>query len=353
MTSVHCPRCQMLFFVDDIPEQTTVACPQCAAQVPLSSAAAHGDAGDPQVSPEDEQVLAELVQLQNQQPGWGSAILLLVVSLLLFAGSFKGGRAWDGVVILVAVVAFHEAGHYVAMRWFGYRNLRMFFIPFLGAAVSGRHYNVAGWKKSLVALAGPVPGILLGAPLGILGLALGQPKIVQASLVLLGLNGFNLLPFLPLDGGWVVHAVLFVRHPVLDVVFRVVAALGLLGLSLVLQTYLLVALAVFMLIAIPVQWRLANVAHRLRQQGVAARSADAESIPLGPALTILAAVRPILPKQSPPKLLAQNVANVFEALNAAPPGALATIGLLALHGGSFMLALVMAVLISILQRPGA
>ena len=33
------------------------------------------------------------------------------------------------------------------MRLFRYSNVKMFFIPLLGAAVSGRHYNVPGWKK--------------------------------------------------------------------------------------------------------------------------------------------------------------------------------------------------------------
>jgi Zn-dependent protease len=250
----------------------------------------------------------------------------------------------------MGVLALHESGHYVAMRYFGYRNLRMFFIPFFGAAVSGRHYNVAGWKKALVALAGPVPGILIGVPLGLLGVALQEPMLMQVALVLLILNGFNLLPFLPLDGGWVVHAVLFVRHPVLDVLFRVVAAVGLLGVALLTGNWMLAGLSVFMLIALPLAWRLANIAHRLRREGLAAVSADAESIPLQTALTILAAVRPALPAQAPAKMLAQNVANVFEALNAAPPSALATVGLLALHAGSFLLALVMTMVVAVVKQ---
>jgi hypothetical protein len=226
----------------------------------------------------------------------------------------------------------------------------MFFIPFFGAAVSGRHYNVAGWQKALVALAGPVPGILLGVPLGVLGLALGAQTLIQLSQVLLILNGFNLLPFLPLDGGWVVHAVLFVRHPVLDVVFRFVAALALLGLGVLERGWMLIGLAVFMLIALPMAWRMAKIAHRLRKEGLIAISADAESIPLRTALSILAAIRPAMPAQTPPKLLAQNVANMFGALNATPPGPLPTLGLLALHGGTFLLALIMSIVIVVLKQ---
>jgi Zn-dependent protease len=305
------------------------------------------------ISPPDAEVLTELERLRNQRPSWWGALAVLAISLLLFMGAARAERAWDGIFILIPVIAFHELGHYVAMRCFGYRNLRMFFIPFLGAAVSGQHYNVAGWKKAVVALAGPLPGILIGAPLGVIGLVLREPKVVEVALLLLILNGFNLLPFLPLDGGWVVHAVLFVRHPALDVLFRLMAALALLGLAILVRNWFLIALAAFMLIALPISWHLARIAHRLKQQGLAAPSADAESIPAQTALSILAELRPALPAQTTPRVLAQNVANVFETLNAYPPGIFASLGLLAVHAGSFLVAVVMSVAIAVLQhRPG-
>ena len=75
--------------------------------------------------------------------------------------------------------------------------------PLFGAAVSGKHYNVQGWKKTLVALMGPLPGIVLGAGLGIAGLMLRKPILGDIAMPMLVLNGFNLLPLMPFDGGWV------------------------------------------------------------------------------------------------------------------------------------------------------
>jgi Zn-dependent protease len=303
-----------------------------------------------EIAPQDAEVLAEVERLQNQRPGWWRAIAILAVSLLLFVGAAQTEhtwRSWNSLFILVAALAFHELGHYVAMRCFGYRNLRMFFIPFFGAAVSGRHYNIAGWKKAVVALAGPVPGILIGAPLAVAGLVLHEPRVVQVALLLLILNGFNLLPFLPLDGGWIVHSVLFVRHPALDVVFRLVAALCLLGLAVLFSDWILTALAVFMLVALPMAWRLARAAYRLKQRGGVALSSDADTIPAQAALSILAELRPALPPQTTPRILAQNVANVFETVNAQPPDVLASFCLLAVHAGSFLLALGMSAVIAI------
>jgi len=349
---VECSRCGAQFLLphgagDPILYRdgaTTPATPQQQTPPPETN-------DDPILSPQDEAVLVEVQQLQDPKPSWSGAILVLVVSLVLYlAASRVRVASWQEIAIFVGTLAFHELGHYLAMRWFGYRNLRMFFIPFFGAAVSGHHYNVPGWKKAIVALAGPVPGIVIGAPLGVLGLALKEPFLIQLSVMLLILNGFNLLPFLPLDGGWVVHAVLFVRHPVLDAVFRAVAAVGLLAIAVLTGSWVLIVMSIFMLMAIPLAWRLANVTHRLRQEGVAAVSPDADTIPASAALKIIAAVRPVLPAQSPPKLVAQHVINVFSALNAAPPGVLATLGLLVVHAVCFLAAAVMAIVVIALKH---
>jgi len=147
-----------------------------------------------QPDPDLEQaVLAQLELERNQQSSWGNAILILVVSVMFFAGARDGG-GWDSLWIVIPVLFFHELGHFVTMRFFGYRNLKMFFIPFFGAAVSGRHYNVQGWKKALVALMGPLPGIVLGTGLGIAGLMLrepinARPPDIAASFGLLVLHG--------------------------------------------------------------------------------------------------------------------------------------------------------------------
>ncbi len=305
---------------------------------------------DASLSAQDSAVLAELERLQNQQPSWWGALVTLAVSLLLYAAAARTQQLWDGIYLLIPVLAFHELGHYLTMRVFGYRNMRMFFIPFLGAAVSGQHYNVAGWKKAVVALAGPLPGIVVGVPLGVVGMVMGEPLVVELALLLFILNGFNLLPFLPLDGGWVVHAILFVRHPVLELVFRLVATLCLLGLAIKLGAWCLGFVVLTMLLATPLAFRLSRIAYRLGQEGLVARSPDAYSIPTESALQILAEVRRALPAQAAPKTLAQYVATVFETCNAEPPGAIASFGLLAAHAGGFLVALVMAIALTVFKN---
>jgi Zn-dependent protease len=162
-------------------------------------------------------VLVELARIQNKKSSWTGAFVILLVSLGLFVAAGRsdaamGPKPMELLTILIPILFFHELGHYLAMKVFGYRNLRMFFIPFFGAAVSGRNYTAPGWKKVIVALMGPVPGIILGGLIGIWGAVTHRHWMEQVGLFALLINGFNLLPVLPLDGGHVMHTLLFSRH---------------------------------------------------------------------------------------------------------------------------------------------
>ena len=154
----------------------------------------------------DAGVLAEIDRLQRRKANWGTTLVVLVISAVLFYVIGSAAWDWKTAALLIPILLFHELGHYVSMRVFGYRNLRMFFIPLFGAAVTGRNYNVAAWKKAVVSLAGPLPGICLGVPLGVAGYLLGQKLLLEAATLMILLNGINLIPLLPLDGGWTVHA---------------------------------------------------------------------------------------------------------------------------------------------------
>lgn len=314
--------------------------------LPADLATASPATGEPvaAVNAEDAAVLAEIEKIQTQKRGWGTAIFVLVVSILLFVAAthwqFGLGEFWA----LIPVLFFHEMGHYLAMRWFGYRNLRMFFIPFFGAAVTGRNYNVAGWKKAVVALMGPVPGIALGLVLALAGAFVAKAWLIHLALMCVILNGFNLLPFLPLDGGWVLHAVLFARHPVLDLLFRLVAIGGLVTLGLLSGGWILCYLGIPMLIALPVSFQVARIAHRLRKGDAISVSPDSQTIPPEAVTTILAELRTAFPSVLNPKTMAVYVTNIFETLNARPPGLLASVAILFVHGASIVVAIVAAVI---------
>ena len=289
------------------------------------------------------EVLAEIEALRDRKPGWGSGLTALVVSLFLFLA--LGAAAWDWkfVILLIPILLFHETGHLVAMRWCNYRNLRMFFIPLFGAAVSGQNYNVPGWKKVIVSLMGPLPGIALGILIGLLAMSWKQPLLREAATLMIFLNGFNLLPLLPLDGGWVMHAIIFSRHYLLDVGFRLAASLLLLAGGLSIGGWFLTAIGVAMLLGIPTSYRVAKIVGLLRGQGLTSASDDDQSIPVEAAERILDELVTAFPTGLNDRLMAQFAVRVFEALNARPPHPIASVLLAGLHFFSFLLAVVFAV----------
>ena len=274
---------------------------------------------------EHQEILDEIDNLQKGSTSWTSTLLILLVSAALFFGFGMASWSWTTTVTLISVLLFHELGHAVAMWLFRYRNLRMFFIPFFGAAVSGRNYNVPGWKKTVVSLAGPLPGIAVGIVLGIAAMILRNDFLFDAALMAVGVNGFNLLPVLPLDGGWVMHALLFSRHPLFDALFRVLAGAGTFLIGMFLSLKFLAIVGAFMVFGVPHAYRAARVASRLRHSGLISVSTDGQSIPTASAQMIIDEVAADFPNVKHNTAIARLVLQVFEAINARPPGWLATI----------------------------
>lgn len=295
------------------------------------------------VDPAHAEVLEQIDRLHSKKPGWGNFVLILVVSMLLFVGAGAAWWDWKITLLLIPILLFHELGHYAAMLAFKYRNLRMFFIPFFGAAVSGRNYNVAGWKKAIVSLMGPVPGIGLGVVLGILAVVFEQKLLLDAALLMLVLNGLNLLPVLPLDGGWLAHTLLFSRHVLLDIGFRVLTALALLVGGLATGDRILMFISIPMVIGIPAAFRMSRIAARLRRRGLPSASIDNETIPAETAGAIIDEIKRVFPSGLNNKAIAQWTLHVFEAMNARPPGWLATMALGGVHVTSLFVAVVAAV----------
>jgi Zn-dependent protease len=202
-------------------------------------------------------------------PKAGGGALLLVGSVVLVALSMRDGGSWSNLVILVAVLVFHELGHLAAMRLAGFADLRMFFVPFFGAAASGRKPGAGSAEHALVSLAGPLPGLLLAAGLLAFGdlqwRGLGHSSLwAEVVLMLVVLNGFNLLPILPFDGGRVFQVLLFGRLPWLDVAFRVLAIAGV-GYLGTLEMPVLFAVAALMAIGLRERARIAFAVARLRR----------------------------------------------------------------------------------------
>ncbi len=293
---------------------------------------------------EHEPVLAALEKLQNPRKTWASGLVIFGISLVLFAS--LGAWRWDAgvVLMLLGVLFIHELGHFVAMKIFRYQNLRMFFIPLFGAAVSGMQLRAAGWKKAVVSLMGPLPGVCLGAALTVLFIFTEHPSLGTLALTFLLINGFNLLPVLPLDGGWVLNAVLFCRNKWVEAGFKVAASLALFGLTVALQDRLFMFIGIWMLLSVQHTFRISTIAERLSANACPLDAEEAQRISRGSALAILEAVKAVLPAKLvlKPKVLAQIVMSVYEKRHTAAPGLWASLGLMAAYVGTIFMTLFFA-----------
>ena len=239
----------------------------------VSSGAIEGSSTEGEgARPAVDQAFAEARARFLSPPRAGAAGWVLLATLALFAVSMLHQRSASQLLLLVGVLLFHEAGHWVGMRALGYADVRIFFIPFLGAAASGRDPGAAPWKEGVVLLLGPVPGILLSLPLLLFAAAARSRLAADAGSLLLVLNALNLLPIAPLDGGRLFQRVLFSRHRLLEVLFLGGAGLGLLAFGVWHRDWPLAVLGVLVLGTAPQQFRVLQLAHQLvcRDPGLAA-----------------------------------------------------------------------------------
>jgi len=180
--------------------------------------------------------------------GLGKAVLL-VVTLILFAVSFRSTESSATVWIIIGSLFVHELGHLLAMRACGYRDTKILFLPFLGAATVGAEKNPKAFKRVIVSFSGPLPGIILGVL--VLALAPQPPNrlVLEIGGWLLALNYLNLLPIMPFDGGQIFN-VFFTRIPFLQVGFLAISGLVLILAGIGMKTTILSVIGVVMLLQI-------------------------------------------------------------------------------------------------------
>ncbi|MGZ8562219.1 MAG: site-2 protease family protein [Candidatus Limnocylindria bacterium] len=169
-------------------------------------------------------------QLPATYPGWPEAVYWVVgaVISLLFFGS----------------VLAHELSHALVARRFGMR-VRDITLFIFGGAASLEGDAERPRDEALIAAAGPLTSLAIGAALLGLSLVIAQPE-VEAIVGWLGfinltLGVFNLIPGFPMDGGRILRAVLWKVRGDRNAATRNAAVVGrLFG-------YLLIAAGVFLI----------------------------------------------------------------------------------------------------------
>jgi stage IV sporulation protein FB len=164
---------------------------------------------------------------KENKSGWSMTLLSLVLFVASFMILFSDRIQF--LVFLIVVLFIHEMGHFLFMKLFHYKNVKMMFVPLMGAFVQGVK-NIYSQKESFfVILGGPVPGILLGIVGSIFAIQYEMAWLLELSGIFMILNMINLLPLDPLDGGQLFRLLVKYDHDLFLMIFSLVSSLVLIS----------------------------------------------------------------------------------------------------------------------------
>ena len=181
------------------------------------------------------------VLVEKKQNALTRSLISLFIYGLLFYFIFDQNIAYIAAILLVIII--HEMGHFAMMRLFQYSNVKIFIVPLLGAFTAGKKQQVSQWQLSLIILAGPLPGILIGTVLFLINKDLNNDTLKMLSASFLVINLLNCLPFYPLDGGKLIETLFFRENHTIRLVFGII--------SIIILFMLFIAAANFVMLIIP------------------------------------------------------------------------------------------------------
>jgi len=138
---------------------------------------------------------------------FGAKFLTTGGSMLLSIWFYAQRWGWKFAAGFVLSIFVHELGHvFVAWRK-GVPVTAPLFIPGFGALILQKRAAKSKWDEAMIGIGGPVAGTLAGFFCFALGMATNNSLFLALAYTTFLLNLFNLLPIMPLDGGWIVGAI--------------------------------------------------------------------------------------------------------------------------------------------------
>ena len=223
-------------------------------------------------SPEAAFVYPQKYKKQEQPSNvWLRSITSLALYLILGYYIFP---SYKMLLLITAIVIIHEMGHFLAMKYYRYSDLGIFFIPLLGAYVSGTKREVSQTESTVIISAGPLPGILLGILFFFIdknnadGYYPFDISLSQIALLFIILNLINLLPIYPLDGGQLLNRVFFDEESNVSKIFIFLSAALMCWIAWKLNFYILLIFPVMMLLRLRPDKKMDRTEKRIEQEGV-------------------------------------------------------------------------------------
>lgn len=184
----------------------------------------------------------ELVE-EKPKSGLSLTIFSLVLFVLVFLLVFD---EINFILSLIIVLLIHELGHFLMMKMYKYKNVRMLFVPLMGAFVQGTKRNYSQRESFVVTGAGPFPGVLLGSVLIWAAATYQNEWLMNLGLLFLLLNIINLLPLDPLDGGQMFKLLFRKSSELFLMVFALLSSVFMIGIGWYFDSYIVMLFGFFM-----------------------------------------------------------------------------------------------------------
>ena len=185
-----------------------------------------------------------LIEKVKIESNWGLTFFSLVLFVGTFLFLFKDQLRF--VLFLILVLFIHEMGHFIFMKIFNYENVRMLFIPLMGAFVQGSKDKYSQKESFLVISAGPFPGIWIGSAILIFASIYQQEWMLELSFLFLFLNVVNLLPIDPLDGGQLFKLFVNKKRDLFLMLFALTSSLLMIFVGWMIDSYIILAFGFLM-----------------------------------------------------------------------------------------------------------
>jgi stage IV sporulation protein FB len=200
------------------------------------------------------------------ESNWGltafSLVLFVGVFLLLFKDEI------NFVLFLILVLFIHEIGHFIFMKLFKYDNVRMLFIPLMGAFVQGSKEKYSQTQSFIVIAAGPFPGICLGILTLFFSSFYQLNWLLELSFLFLFLNIINLIPIDPLDGGQLFKLLVHKKRDFFLIVFAFISSIVLIFIGFIIWSWVTMIFGFFMGIRVRGMQRNYQIRKLLDEQNV-------------------------------------------------------------------------------------
>lgn len=221
---------------------------------------------DTEEQPGRPAILPKPVLVQDKQNWIRKSLISLVIYGFLFFAIFSKDLMYIAAVLVVLLI--HEFGHFFAMKAFKYTNVKLFILPLLGAYVSGKKPVVSQWQMSIIILAGPVPGIIIGFLLLLYNASHPNEKLQMLGNIFLYLNAINLLPFIPLDGGRLLETLFVNQNHILRLVFSSISIICTLLLAIMSQSILLLVIPASLIFDMIMEIKNHRIREFLKQENI-------------------------------------------------------------------------------------